>query len=176
MQVRKVPIISSLLIALALLFGGWFLFQKVEIEEPVRTKIAQMESATLADLQITKEQMLIKLTVTKPEDFPEEYKSLENDISGIVKNKEVIVELTNQNEELKKVWNNGTFALTEALELHQYSKLPALVNEWKVKNQLDLALTSMDKSNIYIFLKRGSDEFYTIVPREQQESEVNARG
>lgn len=176
MQVRKVPIISSLLITLALLFGGWYLFQKVEIEEPVRTKIAQMDSATLADLQVTKEQMLIKLTVTNPDAFPEEYTSLEQEINRIVNNKQVTVELTNQNEELKKVWNEGTFALTEALELHQYSKLPALVNEWKVKNQLDTALTSMDKSNIYIFLKRGSEEFYTIVPRDLQEGEVNARG
>lgn len=176
MQVRKVPIISSLLIALALLFGGWFLFQKVEVEEPVRTKIEQMDSATLADLQVTKEQMLIKLTVTKPASFPEEYMALEEDINRIVKNKQVTVELTNQNEQLKKVWNEGTFALTEALELRQYSKLPALVNEWKVANNLDLAYTSMDKSNIYIFLKRGGDEFYTIVPRNQQEGEVSARG
>lgn len=176
MQLRKVPIITSLLVTLALLFGGWFLYQKVEVEEPIRTEISGMQSATLADLQVNKEQLLIKLTVTNPDKFPEEYMKLKNNIAQNITNKKVVVELTNQDAALKKVWMDGTFALTEALELHQYSKVPALVEEWRVKNHLDKASTSMDENNIYVFLKRGSEEYYTIVSRNSADGEVSARG
>ena len=176
MQLRKVPVIASLLVTMALLFGGWFLYQKVEVEEPIRTEISAMKSATLADLLMNKEQLLIKLTVTNPDKFPEEYMKLMNHISQDITNKKVAVELTNQDAALKQVWMDGTFALTEALELHQYSKVPKIVGDWKVKNHLDKASTAMDQDNIYVFLKRGSGEYYTIVPRNTTDGEVSARG
>lgn len=176
MQLRKVPIITSLLVTMALLFGGWFLYQKVEIEEPIRTEISGMKSATLADLQMNKEQLLIKLTVTNPDKFPEEYMELQNHIEQQINNKKVTVVLTNQDDALKQVWMDGTFALTEALELRQYSKVPQIVGDWKLKNHLDKASTAMDHNNIYVFLKRGADEYYTIVPRIVTEEEVSARG
>ncbi len=176
MQLRKAPIISSLLITLALLFGGWYLYQKAEIEEPIRNHISEMHSVKLADLQVKKDQLLIKLTVTAPDTFPEEYVKLQDEINQLVSNKATVVELTNQDANLKKVWMDGTFALTEALQLRQYSKVPELVHDWKVKNHLDMAQTSMDQHNIYVFLKRGAEEYYTIVPLDPQKGEVSARG
>ncbi|MGD8189254.1 hypothetical protein ACQCN2_04550 [Brevibacillus ginsengisoli] len=176
MQLRKAPILISLLVTMALLFGGWFLYQKVEVEEPIRTEISGMTSATLADLQINKDQILIKLTVTNPDKFPAEYMDLQNYIAQDITNKKVEVDLTNQNPALKQIWMDGTFAFTEALDLREYSKIPQLVSDWKVKNHLDNASTAMDQNNIYVFLKRGSEEYYTIVPRNTTDGEVSARG
>lgn len=175
MQIRKVPIVLSLLATLTLLFGGWFLYQKMEIEEPVRNEIEQMKSANLADLEVGKEQLNIQLTVTNPDKFPVEYQELLNTLQKRVQNKQVRVEVTNQDQQLKEIWTNGVFVFTEAVDLHQYSRIPQMLANWKQDYQLDAASTQMDDDNIYIYLKRGSADFYAMVPRNPVE-EVTDRG
>lgn len=165
-----------MLTTLTLLFGGWFLYQKLGIDEPIREQIGQMKSVKLADLSTDREQIVIRLTVTNPDAFPEEYQQLLKTIERIAPGKKVELVTTNQDGELKKIWNKGIFAFTEALELRQYSKIPAMLADWKAKYGLDAAISDMDDEHLYVFLKRGEAEYFTIVSREQPEREVTANG
>ncbi|WP_019122405.1 hypothetical protein [Brevibacillus massiliensis] len=177
MSVRKVPVVLSLLATLALLFGGWFIYQKTAIEEPIRTEVNQMTSAKLADLLVDKERIEMNLTITKPDQFAGEYAQLLAAIKPISAGKQVEIHLTNQDPELKQIWSNGIFDITEAMDLHQYSRIPAILNKWKDANHLDLAASSMDDTNVYIYLQRGSKQYYAILPRlSQQGNEVTIRG
>ncbi|WP_139489123.1 hypothetical protein [Brevibacillus dissolubilis] len=174
---RRVPILLSMVVTLSLLFGGWFLYQKVQVENPIETKIGQMTSAKLNEIKVDKTHINVKLTVTKPDEFPEEYNELQQEIAKMVPDKEVDIAVTNQDGDLKDVWNNGLFAFTEAVELHQYSKIPAMLAEWKQVNKLDRAASHMDDENIYVFLQRGDQQFYTVIPRQQSvDSEVILNG
>lgn len=172
---KKGTIGLSLVATLALLFGGWFLYQKMEIEEPIRTEIGQLQSASLAHLAVGKEQIDIELKVTKPETFPQDYRQLQEMTSKLSANKKVVISVDNQSQDLKQIWNSGQFGLTEAIDLHQYSRIPQLVGQWKAEHKLDAATALMDDSNIYVYLKKGAEDFYTIVPRTV-ENEVTARG
>ncbi|QRG69954.1 hypothetical protein [Brevibacillus choshinensis] len=175
MQLKKGTIGMSLVATLALLFGGWFLYQKIEIEEPIRTEIGQLQSASLAHLDVGKDRIEIDLKVTKPEAFPQEYRELLEMTSKLSEGKQVVISVDNQSADLKNIWTNGQFVFTEAMELHQYSRIPQLVGQWKKEHQLDAASALMDDNNIYVYLKKGTEDFYTIVPRTM-EDEVTARG
>ncbi|WP_411504259.1 hypothetical protein [Brevibacillus centrosporus] len=175
MQMKKSTIGLSLVATLALLFGGWFLYQKIEIEEPIRTEIGQLQSASLTHLDVGKDQIQIDLKVTKPESFPEEYRKLVDVTSKLSANKNVVISVDNQSQDLREIWTNGQFVFTEAIDLHQYSRIPQLVDQWKKDHQLDDASALMDDNNIYVYLKKGTEDFYTIVPRTL-EDEVTARG
>jgi hypothetical protein len=175
LQLRKVPIVLSLLATLTLLFGGWFLYQKMEVEEPIKREIGQLKSAELARLYMEKDQVTIDLTVTKPEVFPREYQQLQLKLSELLRDKVVEITIHNQAQALEDIWTNGVFVFTEAVDLHQYSRIPQIVSEWKHTYGLDEASTQMDEKNIYVYLKRGTDDFFTIVPR-YAEKEVTARG
>jgi hypothetical protein len=174
-QVRKGTIVLSLIATLTLLFGGWFLYQKMQIEEPIRTEIGQMQSAELAKLEVGKDRIHIDLKVTNPERFPQEYRQLKRKLGELVGNKPVDMEIHNKAKALEEIWTNGVFVFTEAVDLHQYSRIPQIVGQWKEVHSLDEALTQMDDENIYVYLKRGSEDFYTIVPRSSG-NEVTAHG
>ncbi|GAA4708759.1 hypothetical protein [Brevibacillus fulvus] len=174
MQTRKAPIsiLLTLVATLTLLFGGWFLYTKMEVEEPIRTEIGEMTSAKLADLQVARDEIAVNLQITKPDTFPAEYQSLLRHIEEISPNKHVDITFENQDKALQKIWTNDVFRFTEAVDLHQYSKIPALLTEWKQKNQLDAATSQMDQDNIYIYLKRDAGQFFAIVPRTSPEQGV----
>lgn len=174
-QLRKMPIVLSLVATLTLLFGGWFLYQKMEVEEPIKQQIGQMQSAELAHLNVGKDQIQIDLTVTKPETFPQEYQNLQGKLAEMVRNKTVDISIQNNAKALKDIWTNGVFVFTEAVDLHEYSRIPQIVEQWKDSYRLDEAMTRMDDQNIYVYLKRGTDDFYTIVPRSPVK-EVTANG
>ncbi len=178
MQTRKKPltIMLSLIATLTFLFGGWFLYQKMEIEEPIRKTVREMKSAQLAELHIEKEQVVIDLTVTHPEQFPAEYKELSKTIGEMISNKQVKIEVSNSESPLSAIWAKGIFAFTEAVDLHQYSKIPALLESWKQEHKLDVVNTQMDDENVYVFMKRGKDVFYVMVPRFANEQEVRMNG
>lgn len=178
MQTRKKPltIMLSLIATLTFLFGGWFLYQKMEIEGPIRKTVQEMKSAQLAALDIEKEQVVIALTVTQPEQFPAEYKELSKTIGEMLSNKQVKIEVSNQDSPLSAIWADGIFAFTEAVDLHQYSKIPALLSAWKQEHQLDVVDTQMDDENVYVFMKRGKDAFYVMVPRFANQQEVRMNG
>ncbi len=174
-QLKKSAIGLSLLATLALLFGGWFLYQKMEIEEPIRTEVSQMQSATLSNFHVGKDKIQIDVKVTNPQAFPAEYRDLVARTKKIAGDKQVAIVVANQSEAMTEVWKSGQFIFTEALDLHQYSRIPALIAEWKQTNKLDAADAFMDDANIYVYLKKGTEDFYTIVPRSEAK-EVTARG
>lgn len=174
-QLKKSAIGLSLLATLALLFGGWFLYQKIEIEEPIRAEIGQMQSATLGHFHVSKDKIQIDLKVTNPETFPAEYRNLVAKTEKIAGNKQVAIVVANQSEAMTDIWKSGQFVFTEAMVLHQYSRIPSLIEEWKQANKLDEASALMDDANIYVYLKKGTEDFYTIIPRSEAK-EVTARG
>lgn len=174
MQLKKSAIGLSLLATLALLFGGWFLYQKIQIEEPIRAEIGKLESATLGNLAISKDKIQIDVKVTNPEAFPAEYRQLLAEAEQLAGKKEVVIDVDNESAAMNDIWTSGQFVFTEAMELHEYSRIPTLVAEWKKSNQLDEASALMDDENIYVYLKKGTEDFYTIIPRSE-EDEVTAR-
>lgn len=173
MQLKKTSIVLSLLATLALLFGGWFLYQKIQIEEPIRAAIGQLESATLNDLKMDSEKIAIDVTVQDPEKFSFEYPELLEKTAKLAGDRNVVISAANTSEEMRAIWHHGQFVFTEAVDLHQYSRIPQLMEEWKASHQLDEAFALMDEDNIYVYMKKGSEDFYTIVSRSV-ENEVKA--
>jgi len=176
MRKKPVTIILSLLATLTLLFGGWFFYQKMEVEGPVRAQFEQMKSAELADLRVEPEQIVVKLKVNDPGAFPEEYKATLEQIEQRVQEKELNVTILNDNKDLKAVWDSGIFAFTEAVELHQYSKIPVLLESWKEQFGLTAVTSQMDETHIYVNLQRGDQHFYVMVPRVLGQEEVTSNG
>ncbi|WP_241236179.1 hypothetical protein [Brevibacillus marinus] len=176
MKVRALPVLLSMLATITLLFGGWFLYQKTQLEEPLRSAIAAMKSAKLSELEVGQEQLVVRLEVTDPEGFPQEYRELAREIARLAPGRAWAIETTNYDDDLAAIWAAGIFELTEAIELHQYSKIPLLLNDWKNRYQLDAAVARMDEEDVFIYLKRGSADLYEVVPRLKAGSEVIARG
>lgn len=178
MQTRKkqLTIMLSFIATLTFLFGGWFLYQKMEIEGPIRETVQEMKSAQLANLRVDKEEVVIELTVIHPELFPREYQELSATIGQMLDNKEVKIDVRNQDSPLQEIWANGVFSFTEAVDLHQYSRIPALLSTWKQQYNLSVVYTQMDEQHVYVFMKRGKDTFYVMVPRYPTEQEVRMNG
>ncbi len=175
MQVRKMPMLLSFVATLTLLFGCWFLYQKAQVEEPLRKEVEQMTSAQLVNLQVSKDQVLLQLHVTKPDVFPDEYKTLLKAADKLISDKKLDIQLTNQGANLKQVMADQQFALNEAVELHQYSKIPELMADLKTSHHLEQAIAKIDETTIYIYLKNGAEDYFAMIPRLQEQSGVTQR-
>lgn len=165
----------SFVLTMLILFGGWYLYQQLEVKEPLKKEVQQMTSAMLGDLVVSNKQVDIKLKVTNPELFPQEYQKLLKTIEERTQNKQLDIEIMNQDEQLKNIWANGQFAVNEAMELHQYSRIPQLLHVWKQTYKLDVADAKMDDTHIYVYLKSGNKDFYTMMPRTATNGEVTLR-
>jgi hypothetical protein len=179
MALKKGPIALSLLATLALLFGSWFVYEKMEVENPILEHIRSMKSVNLVSFENERDTLRVTFDIQHPNQFPNEYRQLQNLLQRVAPNKAAVVELDGKDKDLDATWEKALFPLTEVMQLHQYSRIPGILEELKKTQQLEQAMAKMDDENVYIYLKKGDEERFEILPRVQMtqtDQEVTAHG
>jgi hypothetical protein len=172
MKVRALPILVSLITTLFILFGGWFFYQQYYLQRPIQSFIEHKPSVVLKGLEMTKDAINVDLDFKNAATFPQDYQDIYNYILERANGKAVNIQLPEQGPKMKDLWGENYFGFAEAVQHQQYSRIPALVEQIKQTQKLDKTLARMDGKNIYVYLQKGSDHLYAVLPQKQRE-EVN---
>ncbi|MBN6188646.1 hypothetical protein JQN58_17470 [Aneurinibacillus sp. BA2021] len=170
MKIRALPIFLSILLSSVLLFGGWYVFQSQFVKKPIANEIAAMKSVKVHDIVINRDAITLDVSFTNPDKFAEDYKNIKKIAAEKSNGKPVKVEFDSSNTSLKKIWDENAFAIAEAMELHTYSKIPAVLDQMKKKHSLQSVDSRMDEQYVYIYLNDGKTPYYTVLPREREVS------
>jgi hypothetical protein len=166
LKLRPIPIVITVVVSAALLFGGWFFYRQTTMQGPLQKIIQNYKGVNSAQFDIKRNEIDLKLDL-KPD----------TNVSGLVnrittEGKSVIGSRTlkfdfvdHSSDKLNRYWDSAMFTAAEAMDNKKYteitSKLQELAKDTGIKIQ-----TEMDTKNVYISLSEGDNSKFIVLPRD----------
>ncbi len=165
-KLRPLPVILSVAISSAVLFGGWFVYNSVAMENPLSNKIKQVQGVETMKLDLTKDDVNIALTLSPQASLLDVYQSILKQGASIIGNREVHVSINNKSSlDLDQLWESAMFDVAQAMETKHYSDIPATLKKLSETGENITFKSEMDLSHVYIRLNQGDHAKFIILPR-----------
>ena len=166
MKLRLWPILLSVVISSVVLFGGWFLYDSLAVQQPLDAIVRNVPGVESAETTVGDRTVLIRIKPKPDSNLREIYQTIVREGGETIGNREVKLEVVDTaTPELNRWWSSALFDVAEAMETRRYSEIPAAL-EAKKGTYPGLSVdTEMDDKNVYVHLTDGSHEKYVILPR-----------
>ncbi|MCJ8011042.1 hypothetical protein MUG84_04700 [Paenibacillus sp. KQZ6P-2] len=166
MKLRPIPIVLTVVISAALLFGGWFLYRQTTMQGPLQNIAKDYKGVNNAQFDINHNQINVKLDL-KPDT---NVSGLVNDITtegkSVVGNRTLNFEFVDHSsDKLNHFWDTAMFSVAEAMDHKKYTDIPVKLQELAKDTGIKVQ-TEMDSKNVYISLSDGSASKYIVLPRD----------
>jgi hypothetical protein len=166
MKLRLAPILISMLVTSAVLFGGWFAYRSAAMESPLSDTIRDIDGVKAADMHISNDSIRLELTLEPDADLRAIMARIRQDGEKIIKNRKIKLSIKNQSSaELDAWWSSMLFEVAEAMENRRYSDIPEALDRNLDRLPGLTAFTSMDEDFVYIRLTREDQSKFIVLPR-----------
>jgi hypothetical protein len=166
MKLRLIPILITVAVSSALLFGGWFFYHSMVVENPIKNVILGVPGVKDVTTNINNSQVSIDLKLNKDADLRNLYSTISKEGASLLQNRELKLNLESQSSpELDQWWSSALFEVAQAMDTKHYSDIPQVL---KARDQQIPGLTvttEMDDTNVYVRLTDGVHSKYIILPR-----------
>lgn len=167
MKLRLLPVLITAAVSSVVLFGGWFAYLSMAMENPLKETVDKLPNASLVDLKIGQESVEIALKLDQNADLKQIYNQLGSSVRDKLDGRSMELTIIDQpSAKLEKAWSEVLFTIAEAMGSKQYSRIPLVLNELVKENKLGGVNVTMDDKNVYIELNDGSDYKVVILPRQ----------
>lgn len=173
MKLRLLPILSSIIVSSAVLFGGWFLYDSYAMESPLSEIVQQTNGVSQSDISIGSGKVSVRLTPKSDASLREIVKAIKEKGASIIGSREVeFVVSDTTTPELDRWWSSALFEVAEAMENKQYAAIPAAL-EARIGTLPGLNVqTEMDDQFVYVHLTDGAHDKFILLPRQAQKMGV----
>ena len=172
-KLRLLPIILSLVTSSTVLFGGWFVYRSVAMENPLLDVVRNTEGVEQVQIDFNKDKITLQLRLSSDANLREIVRHIRTEGSEMIGGRTLDIQVMNESSpELEKWWSSMLFDVAEAMETKRYSLIPEALNNASAKKNGISAETEMDEQNIYIRLSKGDDIKFIILPRNPASMEV----
>ncbi|MCI3920328.1 hypothetical protein MO973_08785 [Paenibacillus sp. TRM 82003] len=164
MKLRLLPVVVTLVVSSSLLFGGWFVYQSVAMEDPFLKQVEAIEGVAGSHLDIGRTEAIVSVQLDETARLGEVYRNILKAGDESLGSRKVIVEAQGEaSDALEAWWSKALFDVAQAMETKQYAMIPerlqALASDGMTVE------TEMDDTNVYISLKDGEASKFVILPR-----------
>ncbi|CAM4217055.1 hypothetical protein [Paenibacillus tarimensis] len=165
-KLRPLPILLTVLLSGAVLFGGWFSYQSFAVERPFMESLDSIQGVEVYEPVIDRDSVTVKLKLESGSDLMSVYQEIKKQGSDIIGNKELKLDIDQKpSAELEKIWSSVLFEVAQAMDNQLYASIPEAAAKWMDKyDGLDV-VTSMDDTNVYITLEQSGESKFVILPR-----------
>lgn len=165
-SLRPLPIVISVVLSAALLFGGLFVYRTVAMHNPLVDIVNQSTGVQSSTVAINDDQVDIKVKLDGNASLREIYENITSRGSAIIGKREVKLGIDQSTSpELEAWWSSALFEIAEAMDTKQYAKIPVTLKNKAAEMQGLKAVTEMDDNNVYIQLTSGDKMKFIILPR-----------
>jgi hypothetical protein len=166
MKLRLLPIVITILSTSAILFGGWFIYHSMAVENPLNNTVRAVHGVTQVTTDITNNNIAMDLKLTNDANLRDIYAVISKEGAPLMSNRQLQLKLDSQTSpQLEEWWSSALFEVAQAMETKHYADIPQVL---KTKAQqipgLQVA-TEMDDTNVYVRLTDGNHSKYIILPR-----------
>lgn len=160
-------VIASLIIGLAAFLGAHFLYINLNFQQPLKKELENNNLVTSYQIIENKEEYKIVIYLDEHKDLNlmQTYRLIYNEVSKIMGDRPFIIELKDQpNTRLNKVYNQGQFAIHEAMVKGNFREMFDSLNHYADEAGIESSVF-IDKYNVYWQMRDGSNYVYEVVPR-----------
>ncbi|MFM9282150.1 hypothetical protein [Paenibacillus jiagnxiensis] len=169
MKLRILPIALTVIITASVLFGGWFLYRHMAIQNPLQQVVTKYPGVSSAQIAIKQDEVVLKLVLQPDADLRGLVQQVKKEGQPIIGSRQLKLDIQDRSSaELDKWWAQAMFPIAEAMENKKYTQIPATLESLEQKGSKVQAETEMDDQNVYIRLKEGQASKYIILPREPE--------
>lgn len=165
-KLRPLPVIISVAISTAVLFGGWFVYHSVAVENPLSNKIKEIQGVESMKLDMTKDDLNIALTLSPQASLQDIYQSILEQGASMIGGREIHLSINNESSlELDQLWESAMFDVAQAMETKHYSDIPLTLRKLSEARDDIIIKSEIDLTNVYIRLNQGDYAKFIILPR-----------
>lgn len=171
MSLRWPVVVTTLVVTLLLLFGGYHTYQWIHFERPLNQAIAETSHIKPQEISVSPERIVIRLEADSSFSLTQQYPPLRKKLTAIAGNRPLQVEVADHPQKsLIDAWNEMVFGVKEGLAHQSYSRIPEAVK--KATPPEAESQVVMDDSYLYIEMKQGDARLYRVLPLNKKESGV----
>ncbi|WP_442601058.1 hypothetical protein [Paenibacillus sp. KN14-4R] len=165
-KLRPLPIVISSVCAAAVLFGGWFSYQTLALESPLREIITEQHAVETADIKLTNSSLDLELQLNKEANVREIVQHIYQDGASIIGKRPVNLKVNGHSSpELETWWSNALFDVAGAMENKMYSSIPDSLQKRAAALDGLQVKTEMDDQYMYVTLIWGDASKFILLPR-----------
>jgi hypothetical protein len=166
MKLRLLPIVITILTTSAILFGGWFIYHNMAIENPLNNTVRAVHGVKQVTTDITNNQIAMDLKLTNDANLRDLYAVISKEGASLMSNRELKLNLDSQTSpQLEAWWSSALFDVAQAMDTKHYADIPQVLKN-KAQQIPGLQVTTeMDATNVYVHLTDASHSKYIILPR-----------
>lgn len=167
MELRPLPVLISVAVTSAVLFGGWFAYRSLAMENPLSETVHGIPGVVKADMTIDSDTVHLELALEPDADLRAIMAQIREEGQDIIEDRNIELTIDNNaSPELDGWWSRMLFDVAEAMEHRRYSDIPKTLNANKDLLEGLSVHTSMDDENVYIRLNHGNHSKFVVLPRE----------
>jgi len=167
MKLRLLPVVLSLVITSAVLFGGWFAYNSLAMENPLAAVVQKVPGVAKYDVQLSGGAVDVKLTLAGDADLRSVVERIATDSASLIGKRTLRFDLTGNasSPALDTWWSKALFGVAQAMETRHYADIPATL-EAQAAGMDGLAVdTQMDEHYVYVRLSDGQASKFVMLPR-----------
>ncbi|MBP1994776.1 hypothetical protein [Paenibacillus eucommiae] len=166
MKLRLLPVAISVIVSFVILFGGWFAYHSLAMEQPLTGVINKLPGVEHSSIAMNSAQVKIELTLKEDADLREIVRNINLEGASIVGKRQLVIKpVGNTSPELEAWWSKALFDVAQAMENRQYSDIPKNLEELALSDQGMKVDTQMDDSYVYVRLTDGTNSKFLMLPR-----------
>lgn len=157
-------VLVTFAIVFGILLGGLQLYQNKLLPDKISKDISGVKYVKSVTIQSAAQGYTANIKLDRVDDLMNTYKDIEKETAKYPVKIDIRI-VDNPNDRLNNIYYNGQFAIYEAIQKGDYIKMNEVI---KNNAQKAGALSSIyiDRENIYVDLRDGSNYLYRIIPRE----------
>jgi hypothetical protein len=170
LKLRIFPIVATVVVTALLLFGGWYTYRQMALQNPLEKIVKQYNGVNTAHLDINRDTVTLKLDLKPGTDIRDLVQHVKDQGGSAVNGKKIDVEVKDHsNASLDKWWSEALFPIAEAMENKKYTEITSTLNKMKAEIPGLKATAEMDDTNVYISLTDGQASKVIILPRTAEQ-------
>lgn len=166
MKLRLLPMLFAVIGSSVLLFGGWFVYRSMAMEEPLARLLEQTTGVESVQADIGSRKAVLNLKLDSQANLREIVHHITKNGASIIGNRALELNLeSNSTPELEQWWSRAIFDVAQAMETRQYAQIPVTLAEKAGHLPSMKVETEMDDKNVYVHLTDGEHNKYVVLPR-----------
>lgn len=166
LKLRLLPILIAVLGSSAILFGGWFAYRSIAMENPMSRLLTGVPGVEKSEASIGSQKAVFTLKLNEQANLREIIQKINRDGASVIGKRELDVQVdSNTSPRLEEWWSRALFDVAQAMETKQYAKIPATLEEKAGEIPGLQVVTEMDENNVYVRLTDEEHSKYVILPR-----------
>jgi len=167
MKLRLLPVIISISVSAVLLFGGWFVYQSVAMENPLAEAVESMPGVQLVHTSIMNTETELEVKLQPGTSLREVYSHIQIEGKQALGKRELKLKVANDTSpQIEQWWSSALFDVAQAMETKKYAEIPVKLEARAASTNGLKVSTEMDDKYVYITLSEGDYYKYVMLPRK----------